>query len=191
MKTLLAGLAAMLLQIGAAQALTLDFSADADTYQASPYTVTYATITSSGPELYLAPEGFGTPSFGPDGGLCGVTTVGGVDCATVLTFEFSLPIADLSFVTNQPDAGDVATATVFNGATELDTATITTAGTTSFAGVSGITSLVIDASDSTGLGFVYGDFAFSAASAAVPAPAAAPLLLGALGGFAWLRRRQA
>ena len=90
--------------------------------------------------------------------------------------------------------GDQATASIYDASDALIASTTFTTNTLiSFVGHSGVARLRLDASASLPsgeLGFAYGDFTFETESAAVPVPAAAPLLLGALGAVGLLRRRR-
>ncbi len=177
--------------VGAADAGTLDFTeVTVNTHQGvTTLNLSNATVETSGADIYVAGPGTYGPPFGPSGGFCGVTSVNGSSCSTVSTVSFDSAISDLSFVTRAFDSGDVVNAMIYSGATLLQTLVASSNTTLDFSGFSGITSLVLDASASTGLGFTYGDFDFADVSA-VPLPASGMLLIAGIGGIAGLRRKK-
>ena len=183
-------LVAVPLIAGQAQADTLDFNeVTVNEYTGtSSLTLSNATITTSGADLYVAGPGAYDPAFGPYGGFCGVTVTTGLDCSTISTISFNSAISDLNFVTRAYGTGDIVNAMIYSGTTLLHTIVATSNTTLDFSGFSGVTSLVLDASASTGLGFVYGDFAFNDVST-VPLPASGLLLIAGIGGIAGLRRK--
>lgn len=172
-----------------ASAAVLDFTEVTAGWQGSSVlNLSNATISTIGPDIYVFEEGETTPPFGPTGGFCGVTTIGGFDCATVdvVDFTFSTAISDLMFQTAQQDTGDTASASIYAGATLLATININGDMLVDFTGYSGVTSLIINDLASTGFGFAYGDFSFTP----VPVPAAVWLFGSGLLGLVGIARRK-
>lgn len=121
-------------------------------------------------------------------GFCGVVSIGSNDCSTKTTVDFKSIVSALSFSTSAHNSGDIVTASIYAGATLLSS--LVASGDTffDFTAFSGITSLVVDASASTGFGYVYGSFRFTE-SADVPLPASGLLLIGGVALMAARRRR--
>jgi hypothetical protein len=155
------------------QAGVLDFTELTDGGQGTnSITLSNASISTTGADVFIASAGSYTPTVGPKGGFCGLTSLGGVDCSTDATITFNDAISNLSFQSTAFDAGDTALASIFNGATLLQSIAITSATIIEFSGYSNITSLFIDDLGSTEAGIIYGNFAFND-SASVPEPATA------------------
>ena len=193
MKTLIASaLVAVSLIAGQAMADTLDFNEVTvnDYVGGTSLSLSNATITTAGADIFVAGPGTYTPAFGSSGGFCSVTTVSGFDCSTVSTISFNSAVSDLSFVTRAFNGGDIVNAMIYSGTTLLHTIVATSDTTLDFSGFAGVTSLVLDASASTGLGFVYGDFDFNGVPT-VPLPASGLMLIVGIGGIAGLRRKKA
>lgn len=171
-----------------ASAAVLDFTEVTPGYQGSSVVnLSNATISTIGAEIYVFQQE-STPPFGPTGGFCGVTTLSGLDCATVdvIDFSFSTSISNLMFQTAQQDTGDQASASIYAGANLLTTINISTNMLVDFTGYSGVTSLIINDLASTERGFAYGDFTFTV----VPIPAAAWLFGSGLLGLVGIARRK-
>jgi hypothetical protein len=173
-----------------ASAAVLDFSEVSPGYQGSNVVnLSNATISTIGPDIFVFQQGEATPAFGPTGGFCGLTAINGDNCATVdvIDFSFSTAISNLMFQSAQYDTGDQASASIYAGATLLDTININSAMLVDFTGYSGVTSLIINDLASTGNGLAYGDFTFTP----VPVPAAAWLFGSGLIGLIGVARRKA
>lgn len=192
-RILAAALLGPLVSAGSAQALTLDFGVYAGAVKASPLALPNATLTSSGPEFATIPAGFATSALDSRGGFCARIATGSSNCSAETSIDFLFPVEALTFLNVSYHTGDVAVATLYAGATELHSADIGFNGVVDFSAFTGITRLVLDTTGSAGGGVIFGNFAFEAAptpppASDVPLPASAPLLAGALGLVALVRR---
>lgn len=194
MKKLIATAAAALAGFASANAANLDFLAEYTpaAYVGAPnLTLVNATITSDGADMYVFGASQGSNPPGPLGGFCAVTSIAGGDCSTDIEITFDdAPISNLVFTSSQYNSGDRVQASVFNSMTLLSSVLIDSDTTVNFAGITGITRLVLDDLGSTGAGLAYGAFQFEV-DGAIPVPAAAPLMMAGLAGIGWMRKRKA
>ena len=104
--------------------------------------------------------------------------------------DFDDLVGSINFEVGGFNPGDFVVVSAVDGADNvLATLNVASNGAYNFGGLSGISKLLF-ADTSTGAGFVFGNFNFDVTSAAVPVPAAAPLMLAGLGFLARKRRKQ-
>ena len=193
MKMFLSALAGVVSLLPAASfAATLDFTEVTSGYQGSNVvTLSNATVTTAGADIYVASPYAYNPSVGASGGFCGLTTVSGYDCSVDTTITFNDAVSDVNFQATAFGAGDSAVASIFSGTTLLASIAIVANGIIDFTGYSGVTSLFLDDTGSTARGVVYGAINFDGDQVSpVPLPASLPLLLAALGGAGVMSRRK-
>lgn len=182
-KILLAGLFASILS-SVTHAGVLDFTeASSNGFQGSTTLfLSNATINSFGTDLFVYyPGDFGALG---GGGFCGID---GGSCEAGAEVLFSAAISDLTLNTQGFNVGDSTTLSIFSDATLLDNITITSDAAVDFTGFNGITRLLIE-DNSTGAGFSYNNFEFTASP--VPLPAAAWLFGSGLLGLVGVARRK-
>ncbi len=171
---------------GVAQAAIIDFTTLAAGNQGTTNVVlSNATVTSSEGNLFRGAGGIVNS-------ICALSTNPNVgSCEADLTIVFSDLISNLTFETGGFNTGDSVSffaydnADVFLGSVLNVTANTAVNG---LSGLAGIRRLFIDDS-STGAGYTYGNFEFTAT--AVPEPATLLLIASGLGAAAYRRRRKA
>lgn len=134
-----------------------------------------ATILSTGADIFVASPNTYIPSVGPNGGFCGVISIGGGNCSTDVTITFNSTISNLRFQSTAFGIGDTALASIFNGTNLLHSISVNSNAVIDFSSYSNITSLFIDDLGSISAGFVYGDFNFDQTTQ-VSAPATVAFL---------------
>lgn len=141
---------------------------------------------------------YNTGDFGitaPGGGICAFGAAG--DCAGTLLVRFTDgPVSNLRFTAVFGNVDDFARVKVFSGTTMLASLALDHdfgGAAAEFFGLSGITHVVINATQSTGAGYAYTNWTFlqdPPTPAPIPVPASMPLLAAGLGGLALIRRRR-
>lgn len=208
-RLVIAATAALIGSVALASAKTLDFNELTHGLQFGP-SDTILTKTISGARLGFRSPGnlyaFNTGVAGVDGGVVsspqgGICATGASDdaCTGHLRMIFlDRPIENLSFDVTFADAGDraVVLAVLGDGTRVRQSINAQAGGTTvDFAGVTDIDALVINASRSSGGGYVYTNVSFQtvpgggSSPSPIPLPAGLPLLLVGLAGFTALRER--
>ncbi len=140
--------------------------------------ITSATLNLTNATLTSEFDAFQIIDGGTSNGLGRVAAVDPVlySAAADLEISFAYDVADLSFFSFGWGSGDTAEITAFLDGSSLGSLTVASNGLIDFSSFGAIDALFIDDS-STANGMGYGDFSFSAAEAAVPLPAALPMLL--------------
>ena len=193
MNKLFAALVGVAFSIPAASsAATLNFTEVVGGYQGgNTVTLSNATVTTAGPDIYVARPNYYSPSVGPNGGFCGLTSTNGYNCSVDTNITFNEAIDNPSFLATAFGTGDSATASIFSGSTLLASIAIVANGVVDFSGYTGVTRLFLDDTGSTAAGVVYGAFNFDGEDVSpVPLPASLPLMLAALGGAGFVARRK-
>lgn len=191
-KLLIALVTSMVLPISV-NAGVLNFNELPSGYQSSTsITLSNASVSTSGADIFVASPGSYSPSVGAFGGFCGLILAGGADCSVDSVIVFNDAISDLTFQATAHDAGDSAVASIYSGLTFIHSIAFSSALFVDFTGYSNFDRLTIDNVGSGGAGYVYGAFNFAAADtpAAVPAPATLALFGLGLLGLGFVRRKQ-
>jgi len=174
---------ATLLSSGAASSATLDFTALGTGFLgATTAVLPEASITGFGDDIYLG-------SRRVSNSICSIQ---GSNCEADLQIDFTSTVSNLTFRTGGYNFGDSVTASIYDaGNSLLSSVVITSDGLVDFSVFSGISRLFLD-DNSSGAGFVYGEFNFDESSISpVPVPAAAWLFGSvALGLVGFARRRK-
>lgn len=175
--------AALALAASSASAATLDFTSGVLGGFNTTLTMPEATITAA-PGTTLAVGDFIANA------VCPVTS----GCAGAMTLTWNFDVENVGFEYGFGNAGDFATVTAFDASNNtVGSVSLTlTSGTASedLSGLGVFRSLEFDNIGATGAGYAYGNVTFDRA-AVIPLPASLPLLLGAFGGLALLRRKTA
>ena len=137
-----------------------------------------ATITSYGRDLYVGAGGIGHE-------ICALSNNG--DCQADLSISFNSAIRGLTFVTSGWNPGDRITVSAYDGATLLGAVNHASNGLVNLSAYSHVTRIYVD-DQSTGAGFAYDGFNFTAA--AVPEPETYAMMLAGLGMLGFLARRR-
>lgn len=142
-----------------------------------------ATVTGFGASLFNLSEFYAT---GQGGAICSLAVNG--SCEADMQIDFSGEVSGLTFQTFGYNPGDTVAISAYAGATLLATTIVSSDTLVDFSALSGVTRLSMDDS-STGAGFGYGLFDFTAA---VPEPETYALMLAGLAAVgAAARRRRA
>ena len=172
---------AVFMSTGAAQAATIDFTTASNDG---------ATIVAAGATVTA---GFGTTLLIGDFTANAVCPLGNSGCNGLMTLTFDQDVSGVNFFYGYGDAGDSALLSIFDsGGTLLGFYNLDSTSGVAFADLSSfgtLRSIIFDNVASTGAGYAYGDISYD--PAAVPLPAALPLVLAGLGGIAALRARRA
>lgn len=183
MKKILAGLTAATLMGASASAATLDFSeAGSGFLGTTSVHITGATITgvNDATDLYAYSSGF-TFCFIDSG-----------NCEADGEIVFDTTVSNLTFYAGGYGAGDFADVSIYDSSNALLASITANADMLmDFSAYSGIAYILFD-DYSANAGFNWGQFSFDVDGAAVPLPAALPLMAGGLGlmGAAARRRKK-
>jgi len=185
-------LAALVLAVAPASAVTVNFDSLSAGNNANPLMLQGATFQTLGGFNYIV-------DYGGSNTLCtSAATNNPGDCARNLEVTFAGPVSNISFgfgANNVLDVGgSVGSVNIFSGASLLGTQNMLvqdtkgfTLDTVTLAGFANVTRLAITSTDLGGL--VYDNFSFSSSS--VPEPATWAMMVGGFGLVgAGMRRRQ-
>jgi hypothetical protein len=178
--------AAMVLAASSASAATLDFTSGVLSGSDTVLTMPEAMVTAaSGTTLSVG-------DFIANAVCPASTALGG--CVGAMTLTWNFDVENVGFDYGFGNAGDFATVTAFDASNNsVGSVSLTlTSGTSSedLSGLGVFRSLEFDNIGATGAGYAYGNVTFDRA-AVIPLPASLPLLLGAFGGLALMRRKRA
>lgn len=165
-----------------AAAASLDFSGVQGS-NPSPLALPNATLTNLTGSTILV----GLGAAGQSDGFCFIAP--NSSCEADGQIDFLSPIQNLTFDVDGWNPGDTVSISAFFGANFLGSIVATANGMLDFSGFGTLDRLFFD-DNSTGAGVGYSTFSFEPASAVVPLPAAAPLLLGGLAALGLFGRRR-
>ena len=175
--------AALALAASSASAATLDFTSGVISGFGTVLTMPEATVTA-GPGTTLSVGDFISNA------VCPLSSGG---CVGAMTLTWNFDVENVGFEYGNGSPGDFATVTAFDASNSSvgSVALTLTSGTSSedLSGLGVFRSLEFDNVGATGAGYAYGNVTFDRATV-IPLPASLPLLLGAFGGLALMRRKR-